>query len=317
MTACALNYKDFYMPKKPLESQELTKKEFAILAFLGTYKFLSTAQIVRLANLKEISQAKNPQNYYSSIGKLEKGGLIKRISHAKEGWGKGRLPDISYLTEAGKNALLELPESPILPQEIRFVPRFTAPANKLFANHKMAIADFLIAFLHHTEKSELDFVRYEADFDFVGGQRTDEGLRPKTRMYFEKDAKIALEKSNYTPDVVFVYNQKNDDGTSERRALIVEICMGELKDAPRIEAQIREHKIGLYQKLPQKKYDLAKYPDVLFVFSEAKTMQKAMRNCEEHGTIAGFEQFFSFVLLEAIEKGFDQKDFLQVKPLET
>lgn len=313
MTACALNYKDFTMPKKPIESQELTKKEFAILAFLGTYKFLSTKQLVKLSNLKDISQSKSTQNYYSSIRKLENGGLIKRITHAEKGWSNGgRLPDISYLTEAGKNALLEMPDCPILPQEIRCVPRFTAPAAKLFANHKMAVADFLISFLHHTEQSELDFLRYEADFDFVGGGRTDEGLRPKTRMYFEKDPKIALEKSNYTPDVVLLYNENG-----EKRALIVEICMGELKDAPRIEAQIREHKIGLYQKLPQKKYDLAKYPDVLFVFSEAKTMQKVMTNCEEHGTIAGFERFFSFVLLEAIEKGFDQKDFLQVKPLET
>jgi hypothetical protein len=155
-------------------------------------------------------------------------------------------------------------------------------------------------------------VRYEADFDFVGGQRTEEVLKPKTRMYFEKNPAIPLEKPSYTPDVVMMYNENG-----EKRALIAEICMGDLKDSPRIDAQMREHKLGLHQKLPQKKYDLAHYPHVLFVFNEAKTMHKAIKNCETLGTVSGFERFFSFVLLESIEKGFDAKDFVHIKPLET
>jgi DNA-binding PadR family transcriptional regulator len=301
------------MPKMPIESQEMTKKEYAILVFLGTYKFLSTPQIVRLCNLKNISQSPSPQNYYPSIKRLEELGLIKRISHGKEGWGKGRLPDISYLTPAGKETLSESPECPILPDEIRFVPSKTQASDKLFVNHKMAVADFLISFLHHSENTELDFTRYEADFDFVGGQRTEQRLKPKTRMNFEKSPETeSLKKDSYTPDVVILYNENG-----EQRALIVEVCMGNLTDAIRIGKQMREHKIALYQKLPQKHYNLSRYPDVLFVFKEPKTLQKVMRSAEEYGTISGFERFFSFALLESIEKGFDTKDFLRIKPLET
>jgi DNA-binding PadR family transcriptional regulator len=148
------------MPKPITDSQELTKRELAILVALGTYKFLSTAQIVKWSIIQNKSASKTPQNYYPSLKKLETLGTIKRRSHKKEGWGNGgRLPDIIYLTPAGRKVLLEMPDCPISEQEIRYVSNFTVPSAKFVANHKMAVADFLIFASYRKKRARFCAVR--------------------------------------------------------------------------------------------------------------------------------------------------------------
>ena len=210
---------------------------------------------------------------------------------------KGRVEDMYFLTQNGKNALVNELQYPELTIKI---PTSQTPAYKDYFHRKYTIS-FQITMDKWAEGHEVDVPYFYTYFDMIGNNRVNKNLRARTRVDFEGE-------DYFIPDGAFRLVGKDN-----QRSFLFEMYNG--KDSGRVIEQLHKHALALTNRFthhslgfdPTKSYTII----LMFEFEGIKkaVMKKAKKELSESGkkSFANVEKYFICKSLEELDKeGFDK-----------
>lgn len=224
--------------------QRLSKRQLGILQYLAVYKYLTRVHLLRLFGLKNRSQLQDEIDF------LKNRKLTACTANVVLD-GQGRQPQFHYLTEKGASFV----EEELGMKEPKYPKYMMLKPGLKFKHHAKTISvEIELGFYFPIVFSE----RY---LDFIGNQKGEVKLAPKTRFVWSKDYKM-LE-----PDIIF--------GTYDR-LFCVEVHMGDGHNKEAID-KIDDYAQSIALGMPADLYDYKFDARVLWVFELRSCMEAVMK----------------------------------------
>lgn len=261
------------------------------LEALGTYKFLTVPQMVRLGvNAHEQSVQRTLRRF------KEKKRFPKLFVDKKDfGFiaGRGNLHSVYYLTHHGANLLAEYWR--VDHTSINYPKREPDFGRDYF--HRWYTVDVHISLRQWAEVASVEVKFVHTYFDYVGSNRSKgkNPLRNRTRIDLKGD-------SFFVPDMVYLVT--GPDGSQD--LAVIEIH--NTKDTKRFLEQMENHALAVQLGAVAQTYDQTKELEInnriLWVFSHDSTMLAAMKRIRQDRRFSALHQLVEFNTVKDVRKDF-------------
>ena len=258
-----------------------------VLEALGTYKFLTVPQMVRLeVNTHEQSVQRTLRRF------KEKKRFTKLFVDKKDfGFiaGRGNLHSIYYLTDHGAKVLAEYWR--VDPSTIHYPKREPDFGRDYF--HRRYTVDVHISLRQWADVAGAEVKFVHTYFDYVGSNRSKKKnpLRNRTRIDLDGDR-------FFVPDMVYLVTRP--DGSQD--LAVVEIH--NTKDTKRFLEQMENHALAVQLGAVAEAYSLAINNRIRWVFSHDSTMHAAMKRIGQHRRFAALHQLVEFNTVKGVREDF-------------
>ena len=261
------------------------------LEALGTYKFLTVPQMVRLGvNAHE-------QSVQRTLRRFKEKKRFSRLFVDKKDFGfiagRGNLHSIYYLTDHGAKVLAEYWR--VDPSTIHYPKREPDFGRDYF--HRRYTVDVHISLRQWADVAGVKVEFIHTYFDYMGSNRSKKKnpLRNRTRIDLKGD-------SFFVPDMVYLVTWP--DGSQD--LAVVEIH--NTKDTKRFLEQMENHakavQLGAVAQAYKQTKDLEINSRIRWVFSHDSTMFSAMKRIGQHRRFSALHQFVEFNTIKSVRKDF-------------
>jgi len=245
-----------------------------ILSALGAYKFLTSKQIFRLI------QNKNLQSIYNDLRKIKDREFIDAVVYG--GVSKsGTMHKLHYLTKKGAQVVADM-ESMAL--ELVKFPKSTNTLVKNDFHHRIQTIDLHIGYNEWITHSGATVLFQDIYFDKTGAQRNpnDGFLKGKTR--------ISLTETSYIdPDGIFGHITKEN----VPEIFVLEVANGQ--NTERILSQIQNVLYACYRGHIANKYEIKTTPRLLVSFEHPSTLQSLLARFKKDTYLSRFEGVENYI----------------------
>lgn len=261
--------------------RNITERQLQILEHLAEFKYLNSAQLMRLLGVKTLPHVNTLLNRLSDGNKP-----LTRFKDFGFYPGYGRLPRIHYLTPSGADFLADN-----LGYERDRI-KLTKERTPMFQRdyfHRVSTIDFNIGLRQFCIENNFEKVFFNYYFDQVGSQRHGTGK-----------AKNAIPVGDFQiiPDGV----GKITDGENETLFLF-EQHNG--KDSKRAIKQIYSHIKAIEEGAASLKYDYLKGVRVFYVFESEGCASSVINELNKDANLKPYEKFFLFSTNDLMKKNFN------------
>lgn len=262
--------------------KNITERQLQILEHLAEFKYLTSAQIMALLEVKtlphvnillnKLSDGKSPLTRFKDFGFYP---------------GYGRLPRIHFLTLKGADFLAE--NLGIQREKIK-VPKERVPMFQRDYFHRVATVDFNIGLRGFCTSNGFEKLFFDYYFDQNGSQR-----------HNTAKAKNALPVGDFQiiPDGI----GKITNGEIENLFLF-EQHNG--KDSKRAIKQIFNHMQAIAEMSANEKYNHQKSVRVLYVFESESCKKSVVRELHNRHDIVNFKEYFLFKTKDQLKESFSK-----------
>lgn len=251
----------------------MSESELKIIEALARYKFLTSSQLDFLKILK------NKVGLYARLRQLSSGknAFVKKNSFGIMP-GKGKLEDFHFLTEKGKNFLIE--NLDYSDKNIK-IPKGTSSLFQRDYFHRKKTIDFFLYFDRFLLDNQSHIIFLDYYFDKQGNNRSSKNSRAKNRIDIEESGSFLI------PDIVTKFRYKN-----EPYLFFFELHNG--KDTKKIMKQLYYHLLVIEEGGGAEKYQMKKSHRVLIVFEFESILKSTIERLSKVSDFEGFEPFFIF-----------------------
>lgn len=256
--------------------QRLNEKQVAVLKALGTYKFLTYSQMIRLGIDKHKSNLSHAVN-----GLVERRGqLVRKIPHRPGSEAK------FYLSSKGKQALEEIWEGE---ENQIHCPKGIITTDTQDQKHRTSIVSLHIELVLACEEIRVELLWCDRYFDKIGDNRSGKNLQAKNALLYEGDRKII-------PDMTFMLE------TSKQRELyLLELENG--KDTKKAVHKCGQHAKAILLGSANKKYGHQSGYRTLWVFEHESTMLATQERVCGSPFFQHLHEYFLFLPLSSALEG--------------
>lgn len=248
-----------------MQIHRLNDKQRKILEALGSYKFLTYSQMIRLG----IDRHKS--NLSVAVKSLieRRGQLVRKIPH------RPGIETKFYLSSKGKEVLvnfLEWPEGEV------HSPKGIVTTDTQDQKHRTSIISTHIEFDLFGKQNGTPLLWCERYFDTVGNNRISKNLKSKTAFIYEG-------KKSVKADMIFILK------TSKQKELyIVELENG--RDSKKAVQKFIDHGKALLLGSVNEKYRFKQGYRTLWIFEHASTMQAVLASLEGNPFFENMKEYF-------------------------
>lgn len=263
----------------------ITERQLQILEHLAEFKFLTSAQIMELLEVKtlphvnqllnKLGEGKHPLTKFKDLGFYP---------------GVGRLARIHYLTKYGADFLVE--NLGLDPDFIK-VSKERTPVFQRDYFHRVATIDFNVQFKKWCIKNDYEKLFFDYYFDQVGSQRQGTGKAKNS---------IPVGDFSIVPDGVGKFRTEKED-----ILFLFEHHNG--KDTKRAIKQIIAHMQSIQEGAASEKYHYPKGVRVLYVFEHEACMRSVVRELYNTPEFKAFKDYFLFKTQDRINFEYDWMTF--------
>lgn len=256
--------------------RRLSQKQVLALKAAGTYLYVTYSQVMRLGIEKHRS---NISGIFSGMRDCKRP-LVRKIPHRNGTEAK------HYLTEIGKEALLELFED-LREENIRY-PKGIITSTTQDDTHRTNIIDIEIELdLACIHAQNVEITLKERYFDTVGNNRISKNLKSQTAIPY--DSKNCLKA-----DLVFKLKTP-----VQEELYLLELERG--KDTKKAFQKCVNHGKAILLKSANQKYNFQSAYRTLWVFEFESIMYKTMERLREHIFFGNMTEFFLFKSLDRLQ----------------
>lgn len=256
--------------------QRLNEKQVAVLKALGTFKFLTYSQMIRLGIDKHKSNLSHAVN-----GLVERRGqLVRKIPHRPGSEAK------FYLSSKGKQALEEIWEG----EESQIhCPKGIITTDTQDQKHRTSIVSLHIELALACDSLGVDLLWCDRYFDKIGDNRSGKNLQAKNALLYEGERKII-------PDMTFMLE------TSKQHELyLLELENG--KDTKKAVHKCGQHAKVILLGSANKKYGHKSGYRTLWVFEHESTMLATQERVSGSPFFQHLHEYFLFLPLSSALDG--------------
>lgn len=258
--------------------QRLNEKQVAVLRALGTYKFLTYSQMIRLGIDKHKS------NLSVAVNALveRRGQLVRKIPHRVGVEAK------FYLSSKGKDACRELFE--LEEDEVNY-PKGIITTDTQDQKHRTSLISLHIELTLACEAQGVELLFCDRYFDTVGDNRRGKNLKSKTALLYEG-------KKTVKADMVFMIRTRK-----QKELYLLELENG--KDTKKAFHKCINHGKALLLGSANTVYKHRSGYRVLWIFEYESTLQAARNRLVDHPFFAHIHEYYLFKSLSsALEDSF-------------
>ena len=259
----------------------LSELQLQILEKLARYKYLTASQLHQLGTARRLNSVREGVR---KLAAPKRRALIGRLSFPVVP-GVGRLANVAYLKPTGVSFLVEYLGHD--PEKIRY-PKQHNPFFSRDYFHRLAIVDFQIGLDQYADAHRFEVERFEADFDYVGSNRTGTVRREsKTKIWLD-----ATRNDFLIPDAAFILSLGGDKPVFG----LLEVHRG--RDSKRSVGQLLTHARAMEDGAPTEKYNLMVGNRVFCLYEHMSIRNVVAERVRTDERFAGFRDRFCFATLE-------------------